>query len=267
MRQLRAWLVRLGNLFGRKRSELELSDEISSNLQFHIDDNARAGMSPEEARRQALLKLGGIEQAKEIYRDGRGLAGLEGLFKDVRFGMRMLRKHSAFTAVAVLTLAIGLGTTTAVFTMANWIALRPIPGVQNSQALSLFMTGAPSRHGGLAVSRISYPNYDDIVARLRTIRLAGYQDSETAVAGDQQAARFMRASFVTDSYFEVLGVEMLAGRPFTAMEDDAGNPALVAVISDRLWASMFQRDLGALGQDLLVNGQTVSIVELPSKGV
>src|SRR5262245_7817351 len=104
IRQLRGWLVRLFSVFHRQRREREFAEELESHLAMHIEDNLRAGMSPEEARRLALIKLGGATLTQELYREQRGLPMLETLFQDLRFGMRMLRKNPGFSLVAILTL-------------------------------------------------------------------------------------------------------------------------------------------------------------------
>jgi hypothetical protein len=111
VRSPRAWLLRLAAVFGADRRDRELSAELESHLQLHIDDNLRVGMTPVEARRHAVIALGGVEQTKERYRDRRGLPQVEYFLHDLRFGLRMWRRNPAFTVVSIIVLAVGIAAT------------------------------------------------------------------------------------------------------------------------------------------------------------
>src|SRR5262245_26468609 len=161
MRRLRALILRFCGLFNKRRKDRELNDEIESHLQLHIEDNLRSGMTPEEARRQALFKLGGIESTKEAYRDQRGLPILETLWQDVRYGARMLRKNPGFTGVAVLTLALGIGANTAIFSLVNAVLLRPITAHEPDRLVSLFNQ---ERENPANFRFFSHPNFKTIEA-------------------------------------------------------------------------------------------------------
>jgi hypothetical protein len=182
-RRLRAVLLRVASVFGGERRERELAAEIESHIQLHVDDNLRAGMSPGEARRQAVLALGGVEQVKEQYRDRRGLPWLETLLQDVRFAVRLLRRQKTFTAVVVATLAIGFGPPIAIFTFGNWLVLRPVPGILDTQSVSMYSAGTPNPRGGTTVMRVSYLNLRDMASRLRTVELAAFQSLSSAAVG------------------------------------------------------------------------------------
>src|ERR1043165_6145208 len=137
MRKLRELILRFGGLFNQQRQDLELNEEIESHLRMHIEDNLRSGMTRDEARRVAIIKLGGIESTKEAYRDQRGLPWFETLWQDIRFGARMLRKNPGFTIVATLTLALGIGANTALFTALDAVMFRPLR-VPQADRLVLF---------------------------------------------------------------------------------------------------------------------------------
>src|SRR5215510_7728043 len=144
--KLRAWLLRFKGLFLKDARERELADELESHLQMHIDDNIRAGMSPQEARRVAVMKLGGVDQTKEAYRDRSTIPFLESVVQDLRFTLRQLRRNFAVTAAVVLTLAAAIGANTAIFSVVNAVLLRSLPYPNADRVVNINTT---SSHRGL----------------------------------------------------------------------------------------------------------------------
>src|SRR5215470_5168855 len=136
MRQLRAWFVRLKGVV--LKGDRDFAEELESHLQLHIDDNIRAGMSPQEARRVAVMKLGGVDQAKEAYRDRATIPFLESVLQDLRFTLRQLRKNPAFTLTAIVMVALGIGASVAIFAFVDAALIKPLP-YQNPARL-LFVT-------------------------------------------------------------------------------------------------------------------------------
>jgi putative ABC transport system permease protein len=255
MRQLRAWLVRLGGFFRRNRRDRELAAEMESHLQMHIEDNLRAGMSAEEARRQALIKLGGIEQTKQNYRDRRGLPFLETLFQDFRFAARMLLKNPGFTAVAVLTLALGIGANTAIFSIVNGVLLHPLPYPHPEQLVVVARTAPRFDHP----VPVSGPNFLDWRARAKQFEfLAGFDGRGFTVMFGNAPENILGAA-VSHNFLSVLEVAPILGRNFLEQEEHAGNDH-VALITHSFWKERLGGDPAWVGRTLTINGQPFVIV-------
>src|SRR6185295_4518539 len=156
MRKLRAWLFRVKGFFFKDARERELAAELESHLEMHIDDNIRAGMSPEEARRVALMKLGGMDQTKEAYRDRATIPFLESVVQDLRFTLRQLRKNPAFTFTATLMVALGIGASVAIFAFVDAALIKPLP--YQDPARLLFVTETTPE---IPRANFSYPDYLD----------------------------------------------------------------------------------------------------------
>jgi putative ABC transport system permease protein len=229
MRKWRAWLVRFGELFRKERGDRDLAAEMESHLQMHIEDNLRAGMSAAEARREAIMKLGGVEQTKEIYRDRRGLPLLETLFQDLRFAGRMLLKNPGFTAIAVLTLVLGIGATTAIFSVVYGVLLRPLPYPNPDEIVQLWEVNAK---GG----RMNFPepNFTDIRSASQTLEaLAECNAGPFTITGGTEPTRTLAAS-VSRDFFKVMRVSPVLGRSFSP-EDQREGAAPVLLVSHGYW--------------------------------
>src|SRR5437899_8849166 len=255
MRQLRAWLARLGGLFHGKRRDRELAAEMESHLQMHIEDNLRAGMSAEEARRQALIKLGGVEQTKKNYRDRRGLPFLETLLQDFRFAARMLFKNPGFTAVAVLTLALGIGANTAIFSIVNGVVLQPLPYPRPEQLVVVARTAPRFDHP----VPVSGANFLDWRARARQFQfLAGFDGRGFTVMFGNEPENILGAA-VSPNFLSVLEVAPILGRNFLEPEEHTGNDH-VALLTHSFWKERLGADPGWIGRALTINGQPFVVV-------
>jgi macrolide transport system ATP-binding/permease protein len=262
MKSLRAWLIRLAGLFNKQRRDRELTEELESHLAMHIEDNFRSGMTPEEARRQALIKLGGLEQTKEIYRDRRGLPMLETLIRDLHYGARMLAKNPGFTVVAILSLSLGIGANTTIFSLGNALLLRPLPLEEPDRLVSIFTSYA----GGDRYGQTSLPDYEDFRDRTDVFTgLTAYSWSPMGLkAGDRTDV--IMGQVVTWNYFSVLGVEPHLGRDFLREEDQTPDAHPVAVLSHRMWTSHFGSNRGILGQTVRLNDHPFTIVGIAPEG-
>lgn len=255
-------MVRFSGLFGRRRREHELAEELESHVQLHIDDNIRAGMSPREARRQALLKLGGMEQTKELYRDRRGLPWLETLLQDLRFAVRTLRKAPGFTAVAVITLALGIGANTAIFSAVNAALLRPLP-YRDPRRLVWVTEIWHKEHDNESVPSPDYINWSGQAYRFAA--LAAYDGGGEFNLTEPGRPERIEGVGVTANFFQMLGVQPVRGRVFRPQEMLPNGPA-VAILSNELWQTRFARDPNVLGKTVTLDNQRYVVVGVMAPG-
>jgi predicted permease len=254
MSGLRAWFSRLGGLFGKERRDGELAAELEIHLEMHVEEYVRAGMSPEEARRRALVELGGIEQTKEIYRERRGLPWLETLLQDVRFGARMLRKNPGFTTVAIVTLALGIGVNVAIFSVVDATLLDPIPLPQPDRIVSVFEKWPSFPYGPF-----SYPNFLDLQRDSSSFSgLAAWRVESFSLTGLGEPEQ-LHGKMVSGNFFSLLGVRPILGRTFRAEEDQLG-AGPVAVLSEGLWKRRFGSIPDILGKSIALDGKDYTII-------
>ncbi|MBI4263709.1 MAG: ABC transporter permease [Acidobacteria bacterium] len=261
-------LVRLlRNLLFRRRVERDLDDEVLGTLALLIDEKMRAGMSEADATRLARLEPGSVESVKEAVRDARAGAQVETFVGDLRYGTRLLRRNPIFALTAVLSLAVGIGATTAIFTVANGLLLRAAVGVAEPDRLVDIVR--TERGAGPGVSEISYPEYLEIRRRTTTLEdVFGYRyelDPVTMTVADQGASRVF-ANTVTANYFTVLRVSAAAGRLFDTGDGEAPGSSPVAVLSYQFWTRRFQSDPALIGQTIRLNDHPVTVVGIAREG-
>jgi hypothetical protein len=239
MRRLRALLLRLGGLLAKEPRDRELAEEMESHLQLHIEDNLRAGLSPAEARREAIMKLGGIEQTKENYRERRGLPLLETTFQDCRYALRLLQKNPGFSLVAALTLALGIGGNTAVFSVMNSVLLQNLPLPHPEQLMFLRLPNdqpAGASNTGDGDTSFSDPVFEQLRKEHAALSdLMAY----VPLAIGKVAVRIgenpeeAEADMVSGNFFSGLGTAFARGRGFTLEDETAHAP--LAVLSYSYW--------------------------------
>ena len=274
MKWMRAWLRRSVELLTKRRRDREFAAELESHLQLHIEDNLCAGMTPEAARRDALMKLGGVEQTKENYRERRGLPFFESLLRDLRFAVRMLSKSPGFTAAAVLTLAMGIGANTAIFSLLNAVMLQSIP-VRHPEQLVVLRWSAHSRPenlgtgsygdcqwvpGAVQSCSFSFPMYKALAAHTDTfsgvLAMAGAGQLDLSGNG---AASIVNGELVSGNYFETLGVSAALGRTIQPSDDRLSAP-LVIMLNYGYWQSAFGGAPDVIGRTVRLNGSPFTIV-------
>ena len=259
MKHLRVWSIRLGGLFNKELRDRELSAEMESHLQLHIEDNLRAGMSTVQARREAIMKLGGIEQIKENYRERRGLPLLEVFLQDLRFGARMLRKNPGFTLVAVLTLALGIAANATIFSFVSAVLYKRPPVYDSDRVLVVYGTAA-ARGFGTSLNPVSAPNYFTWKRENRVFSdLAALEPYiSVSLTGKDEPER-ISANRATSNYFSVIGVVPVLGRAFANGDDQAGHDRVV-LLDYRFWERKFGSDPNVVGKTIRLNGEQHTVI-------
>jgi putative ABC transport system permease protein len=241
-----------------------MEEDLEKELRFHLDqhtaDLIAQGLDPGEARRQARLAMGGPEQVKEQCRDARGTLWLEDLLQDLRYGVRMLRKNPGFTCVAVLTLALGIGANSAIFSIVNAVLLRSLP-YRDPDRLVFLHQRRPQEGNRLALSA-DFLQWRDRAKSFE--RIAAYGSGTADLTGRGEAERLSAASVSAD-LFATLGVAPAHGRAFTPAEDMAPG-APVVILSDSLWRRRFGGDPQVIGQAITLQGQSRTVIGIMPRG-
>jgi predicted permease len=265
MKSLRAWFARLCGVFASSGHERDLKAEIESHLQMHVDDNLRAGMTPVEARRRAVLALGSVEGTKEAVRDRRGLPLFESLFRDVRYGTRSLIKAPGFAIAGILILGLGIGVNTAIFTLVNAVVLRPLPFADADRIMRIWHTPPQALFPGSKIFSLSPANFRDWEAQNQVFeRMAIYRGGRQTLTGqgEPDAVITLRASA---NFLPILGVNPILGRLFTQEEDREGGPRTV-ILSNAFFKSRFGGDPAVIGRSITLNGVPQTVIGVVPDG-
>ena len=257
------------NLFRKSERDSDLDNEIRSQLELLTDAKIKEGLPPDEARRAAKIELGGVEQLKEQVRAVRTGAWLDSLLQDIRFALRMLRKNPGFTAVAVLTLALGIGANTAIFSVINALMLRTLP-VRDPQQLVII--GNPIHihswsNGTPRTDIFSYPLYEQVRDSNKVFSsVLASSHIDTLQIRIEGGAEKVRGRLVTGNYFQTLGLEPLLGRMFTGADDQTPGSDPFVVISYAYWRDRFEGNPSVIGRTVQLNNFPFTIIGVGPPG-
>jgi putative ABC transport system permease protein len=263
IRSLRGLAIRLAGLFHKGRQERELAQEFESHFEMHVEDNLRRGMTPSEALREARLKFGGIESARESMREASTVMTLETTWQDLRYAMRGLRRTPGFAATAVASLAIGIGASVAIFTLADNLLLRPLPYREPDKLMMVWEVNP--HHHGTNRNVISPGNFLDWKARNTVFaNMAVFADGPAPLA-DGTRVEELEVQYVGADLLPMLGVQPWRGRLFTPAEA-LPNSAEVVLISYRLWQSWFGGDENVIGRKVQLAARPATIIGVMPPG-
>jgi predicted permease len=255
MTRLRVFLSRVRSLFFKRRLDAALDEELRAHLATLEDDYVRAGMSPEEARRRARLRLGGIEQTKEAVRDQRGLSFVDHLLQDLRYGWRTLQRSPSYSVAALLTLGIGIGATTAVFSVADAVALRPLPYERPDRLFGIHSRSTSGDRISTGVSSQDFLEWREHQQVFTAIGMVG-GGAFSLIEGEPEELRGCR---LTGDVFAALGARPILGRVFGHEHEIEGNHR-VAVLGYGFWQRRFAGDRHIVGRKLLLDDGAYEVV-------
>jgi len=244
----------VAGLLPSKVREQALADEIESHIQLHIDDNVRAGMTPEEARREAILKLGGIEHVKEAYRDRNTIPVLEHLTHDIRYAIRQLRKNRGFACVAMLVLALGFCASVSIFAFVDAALIKPLPYTNPNQLVAVAERTSIFLRGPL-----SYPDYLDWKALNKVLGSLEVYTRTGFLLSTQAGAISVQATRVSDGFFRTLGVRPVLGRDFYKGEGLSGT-ARPVLMSYATWQKRYGGKKTVIGQGVSLSGIPFTVI-------
>ncbi|HUO31066.1 MAG TPA: ABC transporter permease [Bryobacteraceae bacterium] len=253
---MRRFFARLSNLWRGAQAESELAREIDAHLVLLADDFERRGLSPDEARGAAHRAYGGVAQAQELHRETRSFLHFEQLLQDLRYGARSLKRTPGFTAVAVLTLALGIGASTAIFSVVNAVLLRPLAYKDSGRLVTILHYGT----GPVATA-----NYIDWRDQSRSFTAMGGADFWSPNLTNSDPPQHLYGMKVTQNLLPMLGIDPLLGRLFIPGEDRDGNEHEV-ILSYGLWQRAFHSDRGILGKQVTMDGEAYSVVGVMPQG-
>ena len=253
--------LRWRSLLRRDKADLELSEELQFHLQNQIDEYLARGMNAEEARRAALLSLGGVEQVKEQCRETRRVALIENFLRDVHFGFRMLRRSPGFSILAVLCLTLGIGANGAVFSWVEGLLLRPYPLVSNQERLvALSGTVRDER------DQTSWPDLLDVQRSCTLCETVFVSNITGAILSLGERAEVTTGSIVSANYFDAIGIHPILGRGFRLGEDTGRNAHPVVVVSYHLWQTRFAGDPEIIGKTQRLDNLVYTIIGVAPAG-
>jgi predicted permease len=257
---LKRLLQRLESSFANARMDCDLEAEMASHIQLAMEENVKSGMSEEEARRAALIRFGGLEQAKQKQREARGFQGFDILWLDLRYTLRTMRRDPVFTIVAILILMFGIGANIAVFSVVNTILLRPLPFYEPQQ---LVWIAGSKGIGGRSAQTYSSDAYKELVAQNHVFEsVAAYfafSTDDNLRLMDNGEPRPITGINVTQNFFATLGVKPIVGRSFTA-DECKHNAAPVILLSYGFWKQHFAADSNVVGRAVRIGDQSMTVI-------